>query len=72
MDLNCLEPVDAQQILKTKIFENALVIYNQYTEKTIKKNISHVLQIICGKNHFIEQKGTKPKNILLDFIKNEL
>ena len=33
LDLNCLLPEDAIQIVKTKIFEQALVIYNKYNER---------------------------------------
>ena len=33
LDLNCLLPEDAIQIVKTKIFQQALVIYNKYNER---------------------------------------
>lgn len=69
LDLNCLDPLDAQQILKTKIFENALVIYNKFNEKRIKRNLSHVILIVCGKNHYTSQLGSKlQRNQILNFI----
>ena len=43
LDLNCLLPEDAIQIVKTKIFEQALVIYNKFNERKNKKNISRVV-----------------------------
>lgn len=43
LDLNCLVPDDAVQIVKTKIFEQALVIYNKFNERKNKKNISRVV-----------------------------
>ena len=57
MDLNCLEPQDAIQILKTKIFENSLIIQNSWQVLKNKKPIIKILQIVCGKQQFVDMNG---------------
>ena len=72
LDLNCLEVKDALVILFSKVHALALKVHEEYLEycrnisfstKTLNKNNSVVLQILCGRNHiysfsdFIESRG---------------
>lgn len=72
IDLNCLEVKDALLITFSKIHTLAVKVHEEYLEycrnisfsnKTMNKNNSVVLQILCGRNHiysfndFIESRG---------------